>query len=99
MRWTSRTLFPVKFVGNPYADQSGELVVRVHFLGWNKTYDQIKAVKDLVPLKGQLSLQDFNIHSSYYFALFIYFLRHLDLFKLLVAFFEKFHYHFQIRNK
>lgn len=97
MRWTARTLFPIRFVGKPYTDESGELVVRVHFLGWNKRYDQIKAVRDLVPLKGQPSLQILiAIFVVLFFALFMS-LAIWNFSKVLVEFFAKFYCQFQIQ--
>lgn len=54
IRWSSRTLFPIRLMGKPFDDSSGEPVILVHFLGWNKKYDQVIAVRDLIPLKGQM---------------------------------------------
>lgn len=56
VRWSSTTLFPVKFIGIPYSDSSGELVVLVRYLGYSKKYDEVKPVRDLVPFTGKFNI-------------------------------------------
>lgn len=49
-RWTSKTLFPVKIIGKPYLDPTGDLVALIHYLGFSKRFDEVRPVRELVPL-------------------------------------------------
>lgn len=50
--WTKNTIFPIETIGQPFLDERGTLVTKIHYIGWHSAHDEIRPVADLISIKG-----------------------------------------------